>query len=68
MKNAWHAWIFLNVLISKLFIPPILNLSSAKRIAKQLLVIAKLNERKGLVLMGCVYDMIFHSKQLSVQS
>ena len=33
--------------------PPILAPSSAKRIATQILVIAKLNGRKELVLKGC---------------
>ena len=42
--------------------------SYAKRVAKQILVIAKLNGRKDLVLGGFVYDMILPSKQLSVQS
>ena len=46
--------------------PPIHISSSAKRIAKQILVTAKLNGRKDLVSSGCVYDMIFPSKLLSV--
>ena len=49
------------------YMPPILVPSSAKRIARQMLVIAKLR-RKDLVVRGCVYDMNFHSKQLPVQS
>ena len=47
---------------------PILIPSSAKRIAKQILAIAKLNRRKDLVLSGCFYDLIFSNKQLSVQN
>ena len=48
---------------------PILVLSSTKPIATQLLVIAKLNGRKDLVLGGCVYyDMIFLIKQLPAQN
>ena len=35
--------------------PFILVPSSAKRIATQILVVAKLNGRKDLVLRGCVY-------------
>ena len=42
---------------------PILVPSSAKPIAIESLVIAKLNERKDLVLRGCVY-MVLPSKQL----
>ena len=38
-----------------------------KRIAAKILVIAKLNGRKGLVLRSYVYDMIFPWKQLPVQ-
>ena len=53
---------------SWLYMPPILVLSSAKRITTQILVIAKLNGRKDLVLRGYVYDVILLSKQLSVQS
>ena len=48
--------------------PLILVPSSAKRIATQILVIAKLNERKDLVLRGCVCDIIHPSKELPVQS
>ena len=42
--------------------------SSAKRMATQILVIAKLNIGKDLVLRGCVFDIILPSKQLRVQS
>ena len=42
--------------------------SSAKRIAKHILVIAKLNGTKDIVLRGCAYDMIFPRKQLSIQN
>ena len=38
--------------------PPILVPSSAKRIATQILVIAKLNEREDFILRGFVYDII----------
>ena len=48
--------------------PPTLVPFSAKRITTQILVIAKLNGRKDLVLRGYVYDVILLSKQLSVQS
>ena len=41
---------------------------SAKHIATQILVIAKLNGRKYLILRGCVYDIIRLSKELPVQS
>ena len=47
--------------------PPILVPSSAERIVAQILVIAKWNRRKYIVLRGCVYDMILPSKQLPVQ-
>ena len=48
------------------YMPSILVPYSAKRIATHILVIAKLNERKYLVLRCCVYDMMLPSKQLSV--
>ena len=48
--------------------PPILVPFSTKRISTQMLVTAKLTGRKYLILRGCVYDMIFPSKQLPVQS
>ena len=53
--------------------PPILVLSSAKarmakRIATQIVVIAKLNERKDFILRGFVCNSIRPSKELSVQS
>ena len=38
--------------------PPILVPSSAKRIATQILVIAKLNEREDFILRGFVSDII----------
>ena len=44
---------------------PILTPSSTNCIAKQILVIAKLNGRKDLVFRGCVYDMIFPSKAIT---
>ena len=48
--------------------PPIPVPSSAKCIATQVLLTAKLNGRKYLVVRGCVYDMFFPSKQLPVES
>ena len=48
--------------------PPILVPSSAKRIATQIVVIAKLNGRKDFILRGFVYDIIRPSKELPVQS
>ena len=48
--------------------PPFLVPNSAKRIATQILVIAKLNRRKGSILRGFVFDVIRPSKELPVQS
>ena len=48
--------------------PPILVPSSAKRIATQILVIAKLNEREDFILRGFVCDIILPYKELPVQS
>ena len=48
--------------------PPILVLSSAKRIATQMLVIEELNWRKDFTLRGFVCDIICPSKELPVQS
>ena len=42
--------------------------SSAKRIATHILIIAKLNGKKDIVLWGFVCDIIHSSKELSVQS
>ena len=47
--------------------PPILVPSSTKRIATQILVIAKLSERKDFILRGFVGDIICPSKELAVQ-
>ena len=47
---------------------PILVLFSAKRIATQILVIAKSNGRKDFILRVFVYDIILPSKKLPVQS
>ena len=47
---------------------PILFPSSTKRIATQILVIAKLNGRKYFILRVFVYNIIRPSKELSVQS
>ena len=43
-------------------------LSSVKRIATQILVIAKSNGRKNLILRGCVSDMILPSKPSPIQN
>ena len=48
--------------------PPILVPSSAKRIATQILVIAKLNEREDSILRVFVCDIIRPYKELPVQS
>ena len=47
---------------------PSILIPSSARITTQTLVSAKLNGRKDLVLEGCVYDVIFPSKHLPVQS
>ena len=46
--------------------PPILVPSSTKRIATQILVIAKLNGRKDFILRGFVYNIIRLYKELPV--
>ena len=48
--------------------PPILVPSSAKRIASQVFLIAKLNGRKYFILNVFVCDIIRSSKKLPVQS
>ena len=53
---------------SRNYMPPILVPSSAKRIATQILVIAKLNGRKYFILRVFVCDIIHRSKELPVQS
>ena len=45
--------------------PRIFVSSSAKRITTQILITAKLNERKDLVLRGCVYDMILSQQTVT---
>ena len=45
--------------------PPILVPSSAKRIAAQIVVVAKLNGRKDLILKGFIYDIIRLSKGIT---
>ena len=50
------------------YLPPIIVPSSAKCIATQILVIAKLNERKDFILRGFIYDIICPSKELPFQS
>ena len=67
-----HLWRWMRVTIiigdSWNYMPPILVPSSAKRIAIHILVIAKLNGRKFLILRGFVCDTIRLSKELPVQS
>ena len=53
---------------SRNYIPPILVPSSTKRIATQILVIAKLSGRKDFVLRVFDCDIIRPSKELPVQS
>ena len=48
--------------------PPILDPFSAKRIATQVLVTAKLNGRKDFILRGFVCDIIRPYKELPVES
>ena len=48
--------------------PPIVVPSSAKRIATQIVVIAKLNGRKDFILRDFVCDIICPSKELPVRS
>ena len=47
---------------------PILVSYSAKRIARQFVVTAKLNGRKDFILRGFLYDIIRPSKELPVKS
>ena len=47
--------------------PPILVLSSAKRILTQILAIAKLNGKKDFILRGFVCDIIYPYYELPVQ-
>ena len=47
--------------------PPILVLSSAKRIATQILVIEKLNGRKYFILRGLVCDITRPRKEFPIQ-
>ena len=53
---------------SRNYMPPILVPSSAKCIATQILVIAKLNGRKDFILRVFVCDIIRPSKELPIQS
>ena len=53
---------------SRNYMPPVLVPSSAKRIATQILVIARLSGRKDFVLRVFVCDIIRPSKELPVQS
>ena len=48
--------------------PPILIPSSTKDIAKQILKIAKLNEREDFILRDFICDINRHYKELPVQS
>ena len=50
------------------YYPPILVPSSAKRIATQILVIAKLNARKNFLLRDFVFNIICPYKELPIQS
>ena len=50
------------------YMPPILDPFSAKRIATQVLVTAKLNGRKDFMLRGFVCDIIRPYKELPVES
>ena len=52
---------------SRNYKPPILVPSSAKSIAIQILVIAKLNGRKDFILRAFVCDIIRPSKELPIQ-
>ena len=53
---------------SRNYMTPILVPSSTKRIATQILVIAKLNERTDFILRVFVSNIILPSKELPVQS
>ena len=53
---------------SRNYMPPILVPSSAKRIATQIVVMAKVNERKDFILRGFACDIICPIKELPVQS
>ena len=53
---------------SRTYMLPILVPSSAKRIATQIFVIAKLNGRKDFILRAFVCGIIHRSKELPVQS
>ena len=53
---------------SRNYMPPILVSSPAKRVATQILVIAKLNGRKYFILRVFVFDTIRPSKELSVRN
>ena len=66
--NYW-ATIFWLATSSKLgdswnYILPIVVTSSGKLIRMQILVIAKLNGRKNLIIRGCVFEMILPGKKL----
>ena len=50
------------------YMPPILVPSSAKRIATQILVIAKSNESEDFILGGFVCDIIRPYKEVPAQS
>ena len=69
MEVSCH--LFSSNFISRNYMPPILVPSSAKRIATQILVITKLNERLlnyDLILRGFVCDIIHPTKELPVKS
>ena len=53
---------------SRNYMPPILFPSSAKRIATQILAIAKLNGTKDFIFKNIICDIICPSEKLPVQS
>ena len=55
-------------MVKTINMPPILFHLLVNVSQNKILIIAKLNGRKDLVLRSCVYSMIFPSKQLSTQS
>ena len=67
-RSSEHKLHFVTTRGSWNFMPPVFVLSSAKRIATQILVIAKLNGRKDPVLRGFLCDIIRPYKELPVQS
>ena len=69
MQTLLRSNVFFNILgDSPNYMPLILVPSSAKRIATQILVIAKLNGRKDFILRVFICDIIRPSKELLVQN